>query len=127
MNSIFNFDTQLLLQAFGFIFIGIGVVARLGMWKQWYWRSKTSVYGYIPLGLIFLLVSYHDLAQERLGLNFWIYQAGYAVPILLAVWWVARTPAFVKPNWVRWIEAYPPKSLKRCKKTPWTTPNGSDM
>lgn len=109
MNSLFNFDTQLLLQAFGIIFIGIGVVVRLGLWKQWYWRSKTSVYAYIPLGIIFFMVSFNDLAREQLGVNFWVYQACYAVPVALGVWWVARTPTFVKPDWVRWVEAYPPR------------------
>jgi hypothetical protein len=109
MTSFFNFDTQLLLQAFGIIFIGLGVVVRLGTWKKWYWRSKTTIYSYIPIGLIFLLVSVQDLAKEQLGTNYWIYQACYAIPVALAIWWVARTPAFIKPAWVRWIEAYPPK------------------
>lgn len=109
MNSFFNFDTQLMLQAFGVIFIGLGVVVRLGTWKKWYWRSRTTIYSYIPLGLIFIMVSFNDLAKERLGANFWIYQACYAIPVLLGIWWVARTPAFVKPDWVKWIEAYPQK------------------
>ena len=111
MNSIFNFNTQLLLQAFGFIFIGLGVIVRLGTWKKWYWRSKTTIYSYIPIGLIFLLVSFQDQAKEQLGTNYWIYQAGYAIPVAVAIWWVARTPAFVKPDWVKWIGGISPKYL----------------
>jgi hypothetical protein len=107
MKSIFNFDTQLLLQAFGLIFIVIGLVARMGLWKKWYWRSKGTVYSYIPLGLIFLLYSYNDLASARLGASFWLYQLSYIIPVAVGIWWVVRTPAFIKPDWVRWVEAYP--------------------
>ena len=69
---------------------------------------QTTIYSYIPIGLIFLLVSFQDQAKEQLGTNYWIYQAGYAIPVAVAIWWVARTPAFVKPDWVKWIEASPP-------------------
>lgn len=104
---MFDFDTPSLLKAFGLTFAGIGVAARLGLWKQWYWRSKGMVYAYLPLGVIFLLYGYEALAKERLGASFWIYQASYVVPLILGAWWVVRTPAFVKPDWVRWVEDCP--------------------
>jgi hypothetical protein len=116
MNTFFDFDTQLLLQAFGLVFIGIGVIARLGFWKKWYWRSKSSVYSYLPLGVIFLMYSYNDTVKERLGSNYWIYLLAYAIPIAVGVWWVARPPAFVKPDWVLWVESYPQPVLEAMQK-----------
>ncbi len=116
MNSLFNFDTQPLLQAFGLIFIALGVVIRLGMWKKWYWRGKGTAYSYIPIGVIFLLYSFNDPAGAQLGPAYWIYLAVYAIPIALGVWWVLRPPAFVKPDWVRWIEAYPEKTCQAMQK-----------
>ena len=105
MASIFN--TQYLLVAFGFIFFALGVLIRFGTWKKWYWRTKGSAYSYLPIGVIFLLYSYNDKAQAAMGVNFWIYYVFYAIPVIVGIWWVVRTPTFVKPVWVRWVEAYP--------------------
>jgi hypothetical protein len=112
MNNIFNIDTPHLLQVLGIIFIGIGIVARLGIWKKWYWRSRGMVYSYIPVGVLFLLYGFNDLARERLGTFFWIYQVGYAIPVIIAIWWMIRLPSFVKPDWVRWVEAYPEQTFQ---------------
>jgi len=104
---MFKFDPSLLLQAFGLIFMTLGLAARLGLWKKWYWRTKGSVYGYIPLGLMFLLYSFYGLAKERLTVPFWWFQALFAVLLIVGLWWSFRPPSFVKPAWVRWVEAYP--------------------
>ena len=116
MNTFFNFDTQLLLQAFALIFTGIGVIARLGLWKKWYWRSKSAFYSYIPLGLIFLMYSFNDMAKERLGNNYWVYLFAYAIPIVVGIWWVARPPSFVKPDWVLWVEGFPLHTVQAMQK-----------
>src|SRR5512138_2239781 len=102
-----DIDPTLLLQAFGLIFLGVGMAARLGVWKKWYWRTKGSMYGYIPLGLMFLLYSFYEPVKERLGTTFWMFQSLFLVLIAIGAWLSLRPPAFIKPTWVRWVEAHP--------------------
>lgn len=102
-----KFDPSLLLQAFGITFFAIGMAARLGFWKKWYWRTKGSIYGYIPLGFMFLLYSFYEPVRVSLGSSFWMYQSLFALLIVVGAWWSFRPPDFIKPSWVGWIEAYP--------------------
>ena len=104
---MFNLDPTLLLQAFGLTFLGVGMAVRLGLWKKWYWRTKGSLYSYMPLGTMFLLYSLYEPMKARLGASFWMFQSLFGVLILLGVWWSLRPPAFIKPAWVRWVEAHP--------------------
>jgi hypothetical protein len=101
------FDPKFLLLAFGVIFTALGLAAHLGMWKKWYWRSRGAVYGYVPLGLMFLLYSFNEQLTTLFGPLKWIYWGMYGLLIGLGVWWSLRPPRFVKPAWVHWIEAYP--------------------
>jgi hypothetical protein len=123
MNNFLNFDTPSLLRILGLIFIGIGIVARLGFWKKWYWRSRGMVYSYIPIGVVFLLYGLNDLAKARLGGFFWIFEICYAIPVLMAIWWMSRPPDFVKPDWVRWIEAYPEETYQAMQKSAQEDPS----
>ena len=123
MKDIFNFDPTLLLQAFGFIFLSLGVAARLGLWKKWYWRTKGAVYSYVPLGLLFLVYSFNELAKARLGQYFWMYQALFGVLIVLGIWLSFRPPKFVKPAWVRWVEAQPAQVVKDMEQDALDDPN----
>jgi hypothetical protein len=106
-DRMFDIDPTLLLQAFGLIFLGVGMAARLGVWKKWYWRTKGSMYGYMPLGLMFLLYSFYEPVKERLGTSFWMFQSLFLVLIAIGAWLSLRPPAFIKPTWVRWVEAHP--------------------
>lgn len=102
------FDPNLLLIAFGFAFIAIWLTMRLGRWKKWYWKSRGGVYGYLPLGFLFLLYAFREQAAELLGDAF--NPLSIAVFVLLgalAVWFSLRPPAFIKPAWIRWVEAHP--------------------
>jgi hypothetical protein len=123
MNNLFNFDTPFLLRTFGLIFIGIGIVARLGIWKKWYWRSRGMVYSYIPIGVVFFLYGLNEPARARLGTFYWFYQLGYAIPVIAALWWMVRPPSFVKPDWVRWVEAYPEKTFQAMQQAAEEDPN----
>jgi hypothetical protein len=104
---MFGINQQFLMQAFGACFTIAGVAARLGVWKKWYWHSRGAVYGYVPLGLLFILYSVDAIAQEQLGSYLIVYQGAGVLMIVLGVWWSLRPPAFTKPVWVRWIEEYP--------------------
>jgi hypothetical protein len=105
------FPRTFLTQAFGVIFLGLGLAARLGMWKKWYWGSRGAAYGYLPMGLVFVVYSFNDRAAQLLGSRYVLFQAGLVLLGLCALWWTVRPPAFVKPAWVRWVEAYPPNLL----------------
>jgi hypothetical protein len=122
MTSIFNFDTTLLLQAFGLIFIALGVMIRMGNWKNWYWGARRSGYSYLPIGVIFLMYSFNDQVSARLGSLAWIYLACYAIPVAVGVWWVVRTPTFLKPQWVRWVETYPESTFQAMRQAALADP-----
>jgi hypothetical protein len=92
---------------FGVVFTAIGVAARLGQWKTWYWRTRGSVYGYVPLGLLFILYAFNEQALQRVGRYYVLYQGLMVLLIGIGLWWSLRPPEFVKPTWVRWVEAYP--------------------
>ncbi len=102
-----RWDPQTLMILFGVVFMAIGVAARLGQWKTWYWRTRGSVYGYMPLGLLFILYAFNERGLERLGRYYVLYQGLMVLFIAVGVWWSLRPPEFVKPTWVRWVEAYP--------------------
>jgi len=106
---MFGIDHQFLMQAFGVCFTIAGVAARLGVWKKWYWVSRGAVYGYAPLGLLFILYSVDAVAQEQLGSYLIVYQGAGVLLIMLGLWWSLRPPAFAKPAWIRWIEEHPEK------------------
>lgn len=104
-----DIDTSMLLRFLGIGFMLAWGAVRFGFWKGWYWRTRGGAYAYLPLGIIFVLYTYQDQAQAVLGTRYALY---LALMILLAgtcVWWSAKPPAFVKPAWIRWIEAHPPK------------------
>jgi len=100
-------NPQFLISLFGIVFAAIGVAARLGRWKNWYWQTRGSVYGYVPLGLLFLLYAYKEEAVARLGPYYILYQGLLGILVAVGLWWSLRPPEFVKPAWVRWVEEYP--------------------
>ena len=102
-----RWDPQILSTLFGVAFIAIGLAARLGLWKKWYWRTRGSVYSYVPLGALFILFTFSGQAAERLGPYHILYQGLMGLLVVLGAWWSLRPPEFVKPTWVRWVEAYP--------------------
>jgi hypothetical protein len=103
-----NHDLDFLLPALGFLFIGIGVAIHFGVGKKYYWRLQGRSYGYIPVGLLFILYSFNPQAQQKLGANYWLFNLAFGALAVLSVWLFYRPPTFIKPAWVRWVEAYPP-------------------
>jgi hypothetical protein len=101
---------QILTLAFGVAFIFLGLAARLGTWKSWYWRTRGSVYGYAPLGLAFLMYASRDRLLPLFGPYPVLFQSLLALLLLCGLWWSTRPPSFVKPAWVRWVESYPKKA-----------------
>lgn len=102
-----SFDPTLLLQIFGVFFIAAGIAAMLGRWKSWYWRSQRMLFGYLPAGALFLLVSFEKELSQGAAMNIWILRGGYILLLALSAWGFIRPPAWLKPAWIRTIEAQP--------------------
>ncbi len=102
-----NIDLNIAVPVLGIIFIFAGVFIRLGNLKQVYWKSSRSMVGYIPLGILFLVAGLYDAASKRGSLVFYAYIALLVIVVALTIYLAARPPAFLKPEWIRWIEKYP--------------------
>lgn len=104
---MFGFDQQALLRLMGIGFALMGLGARVGAWKKWYWGSRGGAYAYLPLGLMFILYTYDDYFKENFRPYYFLYWAAIIVVAILILWLAARPPDFVKPRWVRWVEKHP--------------------
>jgi hypothetical protein len=110
---MFDVSQQFLIYAFGLFFIVRGLSAHLGFWKSWYWRSQRSiVYGYAILGLLFIAAGNEDFLIKMLGGNENLLWIVYGAILLAAVGVGYFTPSFLKPRWIRQIEAEHPYIYK---------------
>lgn len=109
-------DPAKLISLFGLTFASVGLAARLGLWTDWYWRTRGSVYSYVPLGLLFMLYAVNDQAPQRLGQYYIVYQALLALLMVVGAWWSLRPPDWIKPTWVRWVEEYPDTTREAMQK-----------
>lgn len=107
-----NIEQGQIIRLLGFGFVLIGLAARLGYWKKWYWKTSTAAYGYIPLGLVFILFSYNELAEGQLGDRYFLYLIGFGFLAICVVWFTQRPMNFLKPRWVRWVEVHPARIRK---------------
>jgi len=109
---MFGFDQLVLLRLVGFGFVAMGLGARFGLWKKWYWRSRGGAYTYLPLGVLLFLYTYTDLAKVSLGPYYFLFWAAIFLLAVFCLWWTVRTPAFVKPTWVRWVDKHPKRVIE---------------
>ncbi|HTX79268.1 MAG TPA: hypothetical protein VMC62_06345, partial [Longilinea sp.] len=93
-------------------FVLFGILIRLGNMKQVYWKSRRSMFGYIPLGLVFLLVGYYTSFSEQAAYVFYAYIAALVVLIVFTLYVSSRPPEFIKPTWIKWVEKYPNRIQK---------------
>jgi hypothetical protein len=104
---MYGISLTLILQLFGAFFILMGVAGLLSFYKNWYWQSRQSIYGYIPFGLIFVVSSFETQIRQQLGANGWLVIVIYVLLFALGVWGFVRPPQFIKPGWIRLIETQP--------------------
>lgn len=100
-------DNIWIIRALGIFFVLLAVAIRLGYLKRIYWRSKGGIYGYLPMGLLFLWYSYFDVVVEFFNQKVFVYYIIFGLLILLTLLLSLRTPQWAKPDWVKWIEKYP--------------------
>ena len=99
--------TTLVLQALGIVFIILGVSGMTGVYKRWYWAGSTRAYGYVPFGLLAILVSFEKSLKGTLGSYFWILIVSYTLLLGLGFFLFAKPPKFIKPAWILRIEKEP--------------------
>ncbi len=105
-----DLNPQLIISIIGIVFIALGISVRTGWWKKWYWQTRGGAYGYIPMGLLFLLYAYEGrLAQY---FNNYVLIAVYVVLAILVVYLSLRPPRWIKPSWICWIEELPAATQK---------------
>lgn len=103
-----NIDTNWLLRLLGAFFILAGLAGLSGRWKNWYWRSQKTIYGYVPLGVLFILTSFETQLLQWLGKATWAIWVIYSLLLALGMWAFIRPPKFLKPAWTHPIEEQPP-------------------
>ncbi len=104
---MFGIDPSDLIIIIGVGFILLGIAARMGYWKKWYWGTRGGAYAYLPAGLVFILYTYDGYFKESLGSYYFLYWVAIILLVGCCIWWAIRPPAFIKPDWVRWIEKHP--------------------
>lgn len=117
MNDFLNdlLEPQFVMQAIGLAFIVAGLLLKMGAWKSWYPHSRGGVYGYVPMGLLFILYSFQAAAQAWLGKEYFLYIVLFIGLVLLALYASLRPPRWLKPAWVQWIEKHPSRIRKAMK------------
>jgi len=95
---------------FGGGFVVAGLAAVLGLWKGFYWRMRNAAYGFVPLGLLFVVYGLSRPAKASLSASYRIYELLGVLLLVVGVWLSMRPPEQIKPAWVRWIERYPPRA-----------------
>jgi hypothetical protein len=108
-------DNNFFIPLIGVAFILVGIYIRMGYMKQVYWKSRRSMFGYIPLGLVFILVGYYSTYSNKAPYVFYAYIALLVILVVLTVYLTSRPPNFIKPEWIKWIEKYPKKIQKAMK------------
>jgi hypothetical protein len=102
-------DQIVLIRVLGIFFVLFGITVRMGYWKKLYWQSRGGIFGYIPLGLLFIWYSYYDALEAWFSNAMVIYYAVFGLLILLAVFLSVKAPKWVKPDWIVWVEKHPEK------------------
>lgn len=101
-----------IIRALGIFFVLFGITIRMGYWKKLYWHSKGGIYGYVPLGLLFIWYSYYDALTNFFAQWMPIYYSVFGLLILLALFLSMQAPRWVKPDWIVWVEKHPQKIRK---------------
>lgn len=116
-------DADLTLTILGIGLMIFGLYVHFGKWKNWYWKTQWGTYGYVPLGLMLVVESnYKRVIPDAPR------YVSVAILIILAalvIYLKFKTPEWVKPNWVRWLEAQPKQVRQAMQKNALSDKNWS--
>jgi len=98
-------DADLILTILGIGLMIFGLYVHFGTWKDWYWKTRGGIYGYVPLGLMLVVESNYIRvipdAPRYVSLTI------LGLLAALAIYLKVKTPEWAKPDWVRWLESQP--------------------
>ncbi|HSN93909.1 MAG TPA: hypothetical protein VLR89_02480 [Anaerolineaceae bacterium] len=98
-------DTDLALTVLGVALMAFGFYVHFGSWKEWYWKTRGGIYGYVPLGLMLVVESNYKRvipdAPRYVSLAILLLLAAFAVYLKI------KQPEWAKPKWVRWLDSQP--------------------
>jgi hypothetical protein len=97
----------------GIFFALFGVAIRFGYFKKMYFASKGGIYGYLPMGLLFVLYSYYEEISGSRPESLTIYYVLFGLLIVSILFFSLRKPKWMKPKWVLWVEKYPAKVINK--------------
>ena len=100
-----------IIRMLGVFFALFGIAIRLGYFKKMYFASKGGIYGYLPMGLLFVLYSYYEEYTASNPENMVVYYAAFGLLIALILYFSLAKPKWMKPGWVLWVEKYPQKVI----------------
>ena len=104
-----------LLIVLGFVFLALGMGASLGIYKIWFWHRQNLVYAFIPIGILFFIAEFETEIIEYFGSR--VYFVVFSAFLLLISFYLFRFhPNFIKPKWIRKIEAQPEKIQEKMRK-----------
>lgn len=106
-------DSTWIIRGLGLFFILLAFAIRTGYFKNLYWRSKGGIFGYLPMGLLFLWYAYYDQITQSTAQATYVFYLVFVVLIALTLWFALRTPQWAKPDWIKWVEKYPTHIRKR--------------
>jgi len=98
-------DIDLTLTALGIGLMVFGLYVHFGKWKEWYWKTSGGIYGYVPLGLMLIVESNYKRVIPNAPR--YVSLAILVVLAALAIYLKVKTPEWVKPKWVRWLDSQP--------------------
>lgn len=102
-----------IIRMLGVFFALFGIAIRLGYFRKMYFASKGGIYGYLSMGLLFVLYSYYDEYKAGNPDNMLVYYVAFGLLIALTLYFSLAKPKWMKPTWVTWIEKYPPKVVNK--------------
>jgi len=105
-------DQIAVIRALGVFFMLFGITIRAGYWKKLYWQSRGGIFGYVPLGLLFIWYSYFDALADVFADAMVVYYAVFGLLILAIVLMSLKAPKWTKPTWITWVEKHPQKIRK---------------
>lgn len=80
------------------VFIILGLAALLGRFDPGKERMRRLSYGYLPVGLLFLVAHFEEQILQFLGVGQWLIYVAYALLIVWTVFWFWRPPVHRSPR-----------------------------
>jgi hypothetical protein len=102
-----------LIRMLGVFFALFGIAIRLGYFKKMYFASKGGIYGYLPMGLLFVVYSYYEEFKTVNPDSMLYYYVVFGVLIALTLYLSIAKPKWMKPIWVGWVEKHPAKVINK--------------